>query len=131
MNKLDIEHLRMRGEQNQPFSPQSVERKEVAKATKVEELARMAPEEVLTRIEQAERDVKYLETQLEILDKFPAYFTTHVLGQATHEQKEELMRMMNRYTGHQATLKEKLEEAKDGLSRLRGLRERLRAVVGT
>lgn len=131
MKKLDIDSLRIRTETPRPVQAQPVERQEVAKATTIEELVRMTPEEVLGRIEQAECDVKYLETQLQILEKFPAYFNTHILGQATHAQKEELMRMMNRYAGHQATLQKKLEDAKEGLSRLQGLRERLRAAVVT
>jgi len=129
MKKLDIDSLRVGAETAQPAPAQSLERQEVTRATPIEELARMAPEEVLARIEQAEQDVTYLETQLQILDKFPAYFTTHILGQATHAQKEELMRMMNRYAGHHATLKKKLQEAREGLSRFHGLRERLRAAT--
>jgi hypothetical protein len=131
MKKLDVESLRIGSEKARPMQVQSLEQQNIARATTVKELAQMTPDEVLARIEQAERDVKYLETQLEILDKFPAYFQTHILGQATHAQKEELMRMMNRYAGHQATLQKKLEEAKEGLSRLQGLRERLRAAAVT
>jgi succinate dehydrogenase/fumarate reductase flavoprotein subunit len=131
MKKLDIEGLRMGAEVAQPVQAQSLERREIARATPVEELARMMPEEVLARIDQAERDVTYLETQLRILDKFPAYFNTHILGEATHAQKEELMRMMNRYAGHHATLKKKLQEAREGLLRLQGLKERLREAMVT
>lgn len=96
-----------------------------------DEIVRMKPGDVLGWIERTELDVKYLETQVAILEKFPAYFSTHLMGQATHAQKEELSRMMNRYAGYQATLKAKLTEAREGLVRMEGLRERIRMASRT
>ncbi len=127
MKRIDISVLRASGE-HLPASESPGERM-VPGVPSEDQVARMEGAEVVRWMEQTESDVKYLETQLAILERFPAFFTTHLLGQATHAQKEELSRMMNRYAGYQATLKAKLSEAREGLARMGELRARLRAAV--
>lgn len=127
MKRIDISVLRASGEKAPEVASDAHRKRIVPGVPSEDQVARMDGAEVVRWIEQAESDVKYLETQLAVLEKFPAYFSTHLLGQATHAQKEELSRMMGRYAGYQATLKAKLSEAREGLARMADLRVRLRA----
>lgn len=131
MKRIDISVLKASGQlASEPVREQASEalsKRIVPGVLCEDDIVRMERGEVLRWIEQTESDVKYLETQVAVLERFPAYFSTHLLGQATHAQKEELSRMMNRYAGYHATLKAKISEAREGLARMGELRERMRA----